>query len=439
MAIVGKKYTSTGSTSTCLTGASYTTMVEYDTNKVLLIGSTSTGLQCAVAIPDASFNGFDTIGSYYQSSAPAIAQYIQAVAVSTTRVAISYKVSGTDYGYVVIASIAGTVVTFGTPINILAGYYSPMGIAKLDTDKCIVHYGNSTTSVNTTIITNVGTVASMSATPLSYSATSNAVLLGQHLIQAISSTQALVLYKGATKPCARVIDISGTTMTANAEVESSATIASGRTLCLSPVSSTKFVMGATLSATNYPNFAIVTVSGTTPTFGTYVATTSSAANLKMEIINSSYVICSTDTSDYIYLINISGAIPSIVYQRTSPPADDYTMIAFSDTRVIGLSPTGAITTMLIDALSTVETVTASRLMLEVGAGKQIEISSIYATWSSTNISINDVKVSDRLVITSTTNSPLLLPNSPIVLSAGDKLYVTSTGANVNMYGLERTV
>jgi hypothetical protein len=434
MAIVGKDYSSVSSTSSFTA----TNMVEYDTDKILLISGSATSIICSVAIPDSTYSGFASVGSPYAVSTGATAQYIQAVAVSTTNVVISYKLSGTDYGYVVVASIAGDVVTFGTPLNVLAAYYSPLGIAKLDTDKCIVHYGNSTTNVNTTIITNVGTVASMSATPLTYSATSNSALLGQHLIQAISSTQALVLYNGATKPCARVIDISGTIMTANAEVESASAISSGRNLSLNKISSTKFIMGAKLSATSLVNYAHVTVTGTTPTFGSYVATTTGSGVIKVEIINSSYAISHDASGDYFYLLNISGSTPSIINSVSATNWNDITMISLSDTRCMALSSTGVLSIVLIDSFSTLENVLACSLLVEVGVGKQVEISSIYATFTATNISVNDIKAASRLTITSSATSPLILANAPIVLSAGDKLYVSSTG-NVNMYGLERTV
>lgn len=181
--------------------------------------------------------------------------------LTTTKAIISYHDYTNDGLYAVVATLSGTTLTYGTPVLVKATF-SPYGssIVALDSTKALIAY-------ETTIGGNyLGMkVLSISGTTITVGTEVNNGVTSQYpALAPLTSTTALCVYSGGN---AVVISVSGTTPSFGTVVDATGSVNS--TISVFALSSTSAVMFRDDSSnSNYPTVNIMTISGTTITMGT---------------------------------------------------------------------------------------------------------------------------------------------------------------------------
>ena len=199
-----------------------------------------------------------TVGASATYKASAQLQFTCVCTLSTTASVIVYVDYTNDGIYAVVATRSGTTLTYGTPVLVRSGF-SPQNAtcAALSATTVVVCYETTASNhLGTKVLTISGTSISVGA-----EATNGAVTQYPSVVP-LTSTTALCAYSvGAV-----VITVSGTTASYGTGVNF--TGSSNGTIQLSSISSTKAILARINgSNSNYPTVNVVTVSGTTVTMG----------------------------------------------------------------------------------------------------------------------------------------------------------------------------
>lgn len=180
-------------------------------------------------------------------------------ALTTTKAIISYHDYTNDGLYAVVATLSGTTITYGTPV-LVKSTFNPYGsaIVGLDSTTALITYEeNSGNYLAARVLTISGTSITVG------SEVTNGTVSQYPSLAPLTSTTALCVYSGAR---AVVISVSGTTPSFGSVVTASGGVNS--TISVSALSSTAAVMIRDNSAnSNYPTVNVMTISGTTITMG----------------------------------------------------------------------------------------------------------------------------------------------------------------------------
>lgn len=178
--------------------------------------------------------------------------------LSDTKYAIIYKDSTNNDCRVVVATISGTTITFGTPVQVYNSNIVSCSIDKLDTDKIIISYQKSS---DYKVITRVATISGTEPT------------FGTNAGNYYSETtlQAVVVYNTDyfaliyNKRLVRGASVSGTDITFNGSA------ASLRSPAYEPLGGffldTNKIVCFCGASTSYPRFFIVSFTGTSASVG----------------------------------------------------------------------------------------------------------------------------------------------------------------------------
>ena len=236
-------------------------------------------------------------------------------ALSSTSAVISYIDSTLSGLYVVVVTLSGTTITYGTPVLVRASL-SPQGcsIAALSSTSAIVVYESDPDNY----LAARGMTISGTTITLGSEVTNSLVSTGPN-IGPLTSTTAVCAYKQGAAPRAVVLSLAGTTVSFGSAVAATGNINVG--VSISQLSSTSAVMiRDDASNSNYPTVNVMTISGTTITMGTNavvesLAVSSSNSFLGITGISSSGAIAVWKNSASTYAkavaMTISGTTPTI--------------------------------------------------------------------------------------------------------------------------------
>ena len=190
----------------------------------------------------------------------ASSRFTSVAAVSATQAVLIYSGSG-DYLNCCTLNVSGTTLTNGTvlAVNAVASTYG--AVAAMSATQCIVTYSGTssytqacTLNISGTTLTN-GTVLSVNAINSSF-----------QCITPLSTTQAVIAYSGGGVLYACTLDVSGTTLTNGAVL--SLTTSTSNFPSLAAISSTQALIAYTGPTAMFPlNARVLNISGTTVTAG----------------------------------------------------------------------------------------------------------------------------------------------------------------------------
>ena len=179
--------------------------------------------------------------------------------LTTTKSIITYHDYDNNGVYAIIATLSGTNITYGTPV-LVKSYFSPYGsqVVALDATKALIVYEENTGNYL------AARVLSISGTTITVgSEVTNGVVTTVPALAPLTSTTALCVTNGAR---AFVISVSGTTPSFGSVVTASGGV--NATVSVSALSSTSAVMIRDNNANNNnPTVNVMTISGTTVTMG----------------------------------------------------------------------------------------------------------------------------------------------------------------------------
>ena len=214
----------------------------------------------------------------------------------------------------VCTTFNGSTFTIGSEVTIeTTGAVTNSKIvscSKLDTDKCLIVYRkDSDGTVYGQVLTVSWNVITTNTPAQISSRTSNNYVTAQ-----ITTDSVLVNYFVGTAQYARVVTVSGTTITSNAENTLTAQF-SGVCGGIAKISTTKFLWCTTTAGTNINSY-ILTISGNTVTNGSSLTTSAigwASIPLPITIIGTSMALISwAATNPTVSLIDISGATPTLI-------------------------------------------------------------------------------------------------------------------------------
>ena len=245
-----------------------------------------------------------------------IAGILSVAKLTTTTAVILYNSYTNNNIYAVVASIAGTTVTYGTAV-VVRSNFSPQqaSVCALSSTLCLVgyettasnHFGAKTLSISGTTITvnaevtngivSTGIVmcplTSTTALAMYYSslvvisvagtvpsfgtAVSTGLAANYKSISQLSSTKAIILYDGTSSyPTANVVSVGGTTVTIGSPLVIQS-VATGQLTSVIALSDTTAVAEVT-GASSILQLVPLTISGTTVTAGSISSLTAANAN-----------------------------------------------------------------------------------------------------------------------------------------------------------------
>ena len=188
-------------------------------------------------------------------------------ALSSTSVLVAYIAPTTFYPTAVVGTISGTTITWGTPTTIVATAYGTVFLAPLSSTTAIMFYSNAANgggvkglAISGTTIT-ASTAASTTSVSCVYPLTSTTAIFGN--TDTATARAQVVTYNGASAP------------TFGAAVGINSFTGSGASLVpfIIPLSATAYVAMTIDDLTSVTYFRAGSISGTTITQGTIVATT----------------------------------------------------------------------------------------------------------------------------------------------------------------------
>jgi len=235
-------------------------------------------------------------------------------ALTTTKAIISYHDYTNDGLYAVVATLSGTTITYGTPV-LVKSTFNPYGSAIVGLDSAtalIVYEENSANQLGARVLTISGTTITVG------SQVTNGSTSQYPSLTPLTSTTALCVYLGGGAK-AVVITVSGTTPSFGSVA--SATGGANSTMSVSALSSTEAVMIRDDSAnSNYPTVNVMTISGTSITMGSNyviesVGVSTSGGYVGIAATSSTSAIATWKTSSGSALaksvaMTISGTIPT---------------------------------------------------------------------------------------------------------------------------------
>lgn len=182
-------------------------------------------------------------------------------ALTTTKAIISYHDYTNDGLYAVVATLSGTTITYGTPV-LVKSTFNPYGsaIVGLDSTTALITYEENTGNyLGARVLTISGTSITVG------SQVTNGAVSQYPSLAPLTATTALCVYQSSGAK-AVVITVSGSTPSFGSVV--SATGGANSTMSISALSSTEAVMIRDDNAnSNYPTVNVMTISGTSITMG----------------------------------------------------------------------------------------------------------------------------------------------------------------------------
>lgn len=341
-----------------------------------------------------------TISSAFSTGA---VNYISGAYIDTNLAIIVFQDGGdSNKGYAIMASNSSGTISFGTAVKICNTTTTYLSVCKLTTTSAFVCYSNASTGDGLVIALSGTTIT----TPINTPATFNAGGTDYISCDALSSTSVIVTYTDtadSVKFQTCVCTISGTTITWGSE----------------------YVNGSYMSNVSY--YKVVTTSPTT--FVTICRDGSSRPSLV-------YGSVSGTTVSYNKTANLFGV-------ESTSPTNNFTLHKIDSTNIaMGFCQLtyGKVLYATITLIGTNIFVSNSNChLLATGkSGGWTEISSIYFNYPSKTFSttiypklfLNGTEYDDLLCIPFRPtysgevpqNIQMLMPNSPIILNDGDKLY-----------------
>jgi len=218
----------------------------------------------------------------------------------------------TNYPHVIIGTVSGTSISFGTKVQVQAVAMN-MNAIIYDTVQGRVMLAYTSASLSYVIAGTVSGTSISFGTHVDLLYTSNLAVSLVHV--GGSSTVAIGLLAATSLPNAKVLTLSGTTITANAGVQ--ITAVGGESYFYSDYDSTtnKILLTYYNTGAAQSKMVVGSVSGTTTTWGTVVNNT--VANklvraIRFNPIDSKFYLIQADTSSYsnIMPVSISGTVPT---------------------------------------------------------------------------------------------------------------------------------
>ena len=208
-----------------------------------------------------------TFGSEQDFNSGSTVVFTSCAKLDTNKYVIAYRDNGgTQYAHTVVATVSGTVSTFGTKQAVNATVIQDVKCCELGTDKYAVIYRHGTSSGRTTVATVLGTVSTF-GTEATFNST-NAEDLG---CTEIDTDKYVICFRdtadgslGKTIVCT----VSGTTITPGTE-QTFNSPSQSYNLCVAKMATDKYaVCFRDSSDGNNGNSLLATVSGTVSTFDT---------------------------------------------------------------------------------------------------------------------------------------------------------------------------
>jgi hypothetical protein len=170
----------------------YTYIAKLDTDKIAVAyrdeGNSSYGT-CIIATISGTVPSFGSAVVF--NSADSL--YISMVDIDTDKIAIAYRDAGNSYyGSCIVATVSGTVPSFGTSVSISSVSSFWISVTKLDTDKIAIAFGDDSANFDgvALVATISGTVPTVGSELIYESGNSD-----YNAITSIDTTNAIVAYK----------------------------------------------------------------------------------------------------------------------------------------------------------------------------------------------------------------------------------------------------
>jgi hypothetical protein len=147
------------------------------------------------------------------------ASKVKAAVIDTNKVAITYENTSDNKLYGVVITISGTTISSGTPVKLYdteTVNAETMDICKLDTDKFLVSFTNLTSDDAMAVAATVAGTVITPGTALQVEATT---AVGETLCEQITTDVACMIYDDGTNLSYVVLEVSGTTVTANTALD----------------------------------------------------------------------------------------------------------------------------------------------------------------------------------------------------------------------------
>jgi len=199
-----------------------------------------------------------TAGAILVANATSSSAGLAVAALSSTQAVVAYRSGDTGYVEACTLNVSGTTLTAGTILTGIGTIGGTIDMAALSSTQAIIAYGDSSPSYTKSCTLNVSGTTVTAGAIISV----NAAASYYQAITALSSTQALVSYQVSNALNARVLDISGTTITATGlvtEIDADDTTYQSVT----SLSASKAMIAWRRTSTTFIYYCILDITGTT--------------------------------------------------------------------------------------------------------------------------------------------------------------------------------
>jgi len=253
--------------------------------------------------------------------------YPSVVQINTNKVLIAYTDYGQSYyGNVIVASVSGTTISYGSESTFNAAYTIFISAAQLDTDKAIIAYRDDGDSNHGNAI-----VASVSGTTISYGSEAIFATYAQNIaIAQLTTNKVIIAYRGGAGYVgnARVASVSGTTISYGTENSFDVDVDYNTEITAAQLDTDKAIIAYRDDGqSNYGNAIVASVSGTTISYGSEA--TFNAASISYpaaaQLTTDKAIIAYRDSNGYgnAIIASISGTTISFGSEATFNAANTY--------------------------------------------------------------------------------------------------------------------
>ncbi len=269
--------------------------------------------------PVAGLEQAESVGTvaYFETSLLASSWWSAAYDTTADKGIINFTYNSDGYLRSRVVTNTGGTLTFGTlSVTANVAQTGTQCVYNADQDVFVITYHDTSAGVIKAVAAEIiGTVLNY-GTPV----TIGTGTFRNNAIQTTDSAEVLVVYRAGSNLAANTITCSGTTLTVNSQVSlSSVTIDTNQIGLAKNTSDGSFAAAFKDTSTNDPAVVKITVSGTTPTFGTSQKIASATMDA-VNIIYNSY----TDRYIYVYYDQSSSPYPP-VYKSLSESAGTFTV------------------------------------------------------------------------------------------------------------------
>jgi len=426
-------------------------------------------------------------------------KHIIPIRVSDTKFAIVYVQASDDDGYIIAGTISNTIPTIGTPIEFKdASTCIPIGAELWSDDKVLIAYANGTTNGQCRVVdtSNINTL--VLGTEATFKATTDIsayTTLKQVCIH--SPTLATVVYRVSnTATKCQCLTLSGSTITPSGSETTFGGTADIQYPKIGCLSSTTFVLAyLDVTATNFGNCQIGTISGTSITAGaneySFQAVDLPTRRHSIVVIDGTkYAIIYSDgtTGQFACVATVNGT--TISYSNASnigTGSNGYyygesfngtTNLTYTKSNQLTFSWLNRYNNQFICGMLEIQThaiipKAMCKRVVTVGLNEQIEISSVYLKSNSRGFKMNSsfvTAITGSLYLDGTMSNNMfystsdegegmgyytyerecakvLLGNNPIILKSGQSLYASintnqsshSGKGSCTVFGVKRVV